>query len=97
MAQSEIVLYCIKLVLGGIAAFFAIMLWSKTRDSSWMSLVASVVTAYAGVVYEMMIKLGIVVESSFLVFGIPVVTLIFTIVPPVFLILAFVLMVIRNF
>lgn len=96
MAQSEILVYCIKLVLGGVAAFFAIMLWSKTRDASWMSLVASVVTSYAAILFEMMVKLGIVAETGIILFGIPLITLLFTIIPPLFLILAFVLMILRN-
>ena len=96
MAQSTLVLYIIKLSLGGIAAFLAILLWSKTRDAAWMSLVAGVVTSYAGIVYNMLVDLGIVLSGGPLVFGIPLATLLFTCIPTLFYILAFVLMLIRN-
>ena len=96
MAQSTLVLYIIKLSLGGIAAFLAILLWSKTRDAAWMSLVAGVVTSYAGIVYNMLVDLGIVLSGGPLVFGIPLATLLFTCVPTLFYILAFILMLIRN-
>ncbi|MFA6936903.1 MAG: hypothetical protein WCQ67_01585 [Treponema sp.] len=96
MAQSTLVLYIIKLSLGGIAAFLAILLWSKTRDAAWMSLVAGVVTSYAGIVYNMLVDLGIVLNGGPLVFGIPLATLLFTCVPTLFYILAFILMLIRN-
>ena len=47
MTQGDMVLSIVKLVLGGISAFCAIMLWSKTRDAAWMSLAAGVVTETA--------------------------------------------------
>lgn len=96
MIQSTLILYIIKLALGGIAAFLAILLWSKTRDAAWMSLVAGVVTSYAGIVYNMLVDLGIVLNGGPLVFGIPLATLLFTCVPTLFYILAFILMLIRN-
>ncbi len=96
MIQSEIILYIIKLVLGGIAAFLAIMLWSKTRDAAWISLVAGAVTSYAGIVFEMLVKLGIIVPGGIAVAGIPLATLLFTIIPSLFFILAFILMLIRS-
>lgn len=96
MAQSTILLYCIKLILGGIAAFLAIMLWSKTRDAAWMSLVASVITSYAGIVFEMLCSLGIIEVKGLFFFDIPVVTLLFNVIPSLFLILAFILMLGRN-
>lgn len=96
MIQSEIVLYIIKLVLGGIAAFLAIMLWSKTRDAAWISLVAGAVTSYAGIVFEMLVKLGIIVPGGLAVAGIPLATMMFTVIPELFFILAFILMIVRN-
>lgn len=96
MQQSDLILFIIKLVLGAIAAFLAIMLWSKTRDAAWMSLVAGAVTSYAGIVYEMMIKLGIIVPGGISVAGIPLATLLFTVIPSLFFITAFILMIIRS-
>jgi len=96
MQQTEITLGIIKLVAGGITAFLAIMLWSKTRDISWMSLVAGFITTYAGMVYELMIDLHIITAAGPVVWGLPLSTLLFTIVPFVFFILAFILMLIRR-
>jgi hypothetical protein len=94
--QSELLLFIVKLVLGGITAFLAIMLWSKTRDAAWMSLVAGAVTSYAGIVYEMMVRLGIIIPGGITVTGIPLATLLFTVIPSCFFILAFILMLIRS-
>jgi hypothetical protein len=96
MSQSDLILFIIKLVLGGITAFLAIMLWSKTRDASWMSLVAGAVTSYAGIVYDMMVRLGIIIPGGLSVAGIPLTTLLFNIIPSCFFILAFILMLMRT-
>lgn len=92
MEFSQIVVWCIKLVLGGIAAFLAILLWSKSRAASWMCLVASVLISYAGIIFEMMISLGIITANVF-VFEVPLVTLLFAVVPSLFLIAALILII----
>ncbi len=96
MIAPSLSLYILRLVLGGIAAFFAILLWSKTRDAAWMSLVAGVVTNYAGLVYSLLVDFGIVLEGSIKILGIPLISLCFTVIPYIFFILAFILFLIRN-
>lgn len=95
--NSSLILFIVKLVLGGLAAFLAIMLWSRTRDAAWMSLVAGAVVSYAGVVFDMLISLGIVTaENTLFIFGLSLPALLFAVIPSVFYILAFILMLIRN-
>lgn len=96
MQQADITLAIIKLAAGGITAFLAIMLWSKTRDVAWMSLVAGFITTYARMVYETMIDLHIITAAGPVVWGLPLSTLLFNIVPFVFFILAFILMLARR-
>ena len=96
MIQSTLLMFIIKLALNGVAAFLAILLWSKTRDAAWMSLVAGAVTRYAGIVYELLVALGVVLEGTVLIAGIPLLTLLFTVIPTLFYILAFILMLARS-
>ncbi|HOE07933.1 MAG TPA: hypothetical protein PLV89_03575 [Treponemataceae bacterium] len=96
MSTGTLILSVIKLVAGGLAAFFAILLWSKTRDTAWMSLVAGTVTSYAGVVYEMLSGFGLFPSGMIELFGIPIASLFFTIVPPLFYIAAFIIMLSRT-
>ena len=96
MEQSEIILYSIKLILSGIAAFLAIALWSKTRDAAWMSLVAGAITGYAGMVFELLVKMGIIIAGGIQIADIPLSTLLFAIIPTLFFILAFILMLRRT-
>lgn len=96
MNEGDLILFIIKLVLGGAAAFLAIFLWSKTRDVAWMTLVAGVVFSYAGVVFDMMLQMGFVSSGGIPIFGVPIVKLFFAVIPSVFVIVAFVLMILRN-
>ncbi len=96
MSTADLILSVIKLVIGGFAAFFAILLWSKTRDTAWMALVAGTVTSYAGVVYEMLSGFGLFSTGLIQVYGIPIATLFFTIIPPIFYIAAFIIMLSRT-
>ncbi|MBQ6780669.1 MAG: hypothetical protein IJP62_05490 [Treponema sp.] len=96
MEENEIILYIIKLILSGIAAFLAIALWSKTRDAAWMSLVAGAVTGYAGIVFELLVKMGVIIAGGIRLAGIPLSSLFFTVIPALFFILAFILMLNRT-
>ena len=75
MAHADFVLYIIKLVLGAISAFCAILLWSKTHDGAVMCLVAGVVILFAGVVYQMLLDMGFVPLIPHEFFGVPIVEL----------------------
>ena len=90
--QSEMILQCIKLVLGGIAAFLAIMLWSKTRESAWMALIAGTVTSYAGILYG----IAAFQNASLEIAGINLITLFFAVVPQLCYVIAFILALIRK-
>lgn len=94
--DSEILFFIIKLVLGGIVAFFAIMLMSKSRDAAWMTIVGGFLFSYASIVYELMVKLGVLVGNGINVFGIPLAQLIFAIVPSLFYVAAFIIMLTRK-
>lgn len=78
----------VELVLGGLCAFFAILLSAKTRDLSFISLVIAILSLYAGIVYKTLVKMGVIVNQGFLVFGIPFLTLFFTVVPYIFFLVA---------
>lgn len=93
MDQGQIILWCVKLVLGGIAAFFAILLWSKSRNGGWMCLVSSVIINYVGILFEMMSELGLFTLKNITFFGIPVVELSFIAVSGILLIIALILFV----
>ncbi|MGP1458492.1 MAG: hypothetical protein ACTTKL_04205 [Treponema sp.] len=96
MSKAEMILYVLKLVFGGTAAFLAVTLWSKTKDAAWMSVVAGAVTMYAGLVYGMLIDLYVILPCCIAFLGIPLTTLVFTVIPYLFFIIAFILMLKRT-
>lgn len=89
--NPQILLFIIKLVLGGIAAFLAIFVMSKTRDASWMFLVAGFLFAYAAIVVDLMIELGIFAADSILIAGMPLISLLSAVIPSVMFITAFII------
>lgn len=96
MDQSTLILYIVKLVFQGIVAFLAILLWSRTRDAAWMSLVAGAIDSYAGTVYSMLADLGIWFTGDIYIHGVSLIQLQFAVVPPLFYIIAFILMIRRT-
>ncbi|WP_407398970.1 hypothetical protein [Treponema sp.] len=96
MPQSELILYVIKLVLGGMAAFTAILLWSKTGEASWMCIIAAIVIGYGGTVYSLLVEMGILSVDRLKLGVIPLTSLIFAILPPLFYILGFGIMISRT-
>ncbi|MBQ8013171.1 MAG: hypothetical protein IJ257_02070 [Treponema sp.] len=98
MTETEIIFFTIKLLLGGIIAFLAIMLWSKTRDFSWMFLVLAAVTGYSAIVFDLLLKLGFVTAKEISLLGnqISLVQLILAVVPSIFVIIAFIIMLSKS-
>ena len=98
MTETEIIFFIIKLFLGGVIAFLAIMLWSRTRDFSWMFLVLAAVTGNSSIVFDLLLKLGFVTSRKILILGneIPLVQLVLAVIPSLFVIIAFILMLIKT-
>lgn len=94
--NSNIILFIIKLALGGIVAFFAIFLMSKTRDPAWMTMVAGFLLSYISLVYDLLCELGIFSVSKITVFGLPLIPLLGIVLPAVCFIVAFIIMLIRR-
>jgi hypothetical protein len=96
MTQPEILIYIIKLILGGIAAFLAILVWSKTRDGAWFFLVSGTILSYCSIVYDMLKSFGILTKSFYLVYGIPIIDLCFIVIPTLFFIIGFIIMIAKS-
>lgn len=96
MSQSEMILYAVKLILGGITALAAVMLYSKTKDGAWISLIAGFVSLYVGFVYELLQDLGISISHEIYIMEIPLTALVLTVLPGLFFILAFAIMLTRK-
>ena len=94
--DPHILLFIIKLVSGGIVAFLAILLMSRKRSAAWTFLVSGFLLSYAALVYELLIELGVLTATKYGLWGIPVSTLICTILPALCYITAFIIILAKK-
>lgn len=94
--EPKILLFIIKLVTGGFVAFLAILLMSKKRTVAWSFMVSGFLLNYAALVYELLIELGVLTATKYGLWGLPVSTLVCTILPAVCYITAFIIMLAKR-
>jgi hypothetical protein len=96
MDAGEIIYISSQLVTGALASFFAIMLWSKTRDVAWMLIVIGAIAAYVNTVYSILDFFGIV-DNAFLSIGsVPFAAIVLPVLPALFFSIAFIVMITRK-
>jgi len=59
----------IRLAVGAVATFFAILLWSKTRDTAWVLVVIGTLISYTEIIFSTLVDLKIVRPDAFFLFG----------------------------
>ena len=96
MDLGQIVFIYSRLILGALAAFLAIMLWSKTRDIAWMLIVMGTITAYIEIVYSVLELLGIAARYDLFIGSVPLAVILLTALRMLFFIAAFLIMVVRR-
>ncbi|MDR2767992.1 MAG: hypothetical protein LBB82_06660 [Treponema sp.] len=96
MDAGEVLFIVSRLSTGALAAFFAIMLWSRTRDVAWMLMVIGTIAAYVETVYSILELFGIT-GAQLSIGSIPVAAILLPNLRTGFFIAAFVVMVVRKF
>jgi len=97
MDTGQAVLISSQLILGAIAVFLAILLWSKTRDIPWMFMVVGMVTAYIEIINSILVLYGFVLFERQLIGNVPLLEIILPSLKLIFFIAAFFTMVYRQF
>lgn len=97
MDSGEILYILGRLLLGALASFFAIMLWSKIRDAAWMLLVLGTIAAYVETVYSILNLFGVTEINLLRIGSMPVASIILPCLPTIFFIAAFMVMVFRKY
>jgi hypothetical protein len=96
MSAGDTVLLVSRLAIAAVAAFLAILLWSRTRDLAWMLIVIGVIASYADLLFDLLSRLGIVDESRYSLLGLPVGRILLSNLPYLFLCAALVVMIARK-
>jgi hypothetical protein len=80
----------VRLALGALASFLAIIVWSKTRDLAWICVIAGILASYAGTLYRALRLFGLFSGPEILVYGASLGSLVSDNLSVVFFILAFI-------
>ncbi len=96
MSAGEIAYLVSRLATAAIAAFLAIVLWSRTRDLAWMLIVIGAISSYAEIIFNLLVRLGIVDEGRFGLAGIPLGRILLSNLPFIFLGAALLVMIFRK-
>ncbi|MCQ2587420.1 MAG: hypothetical protein MJ174_04830 [Treponema sp.] len=94
--NSELILFIIQMVVQGIVSFLAILVMSKTRAPSWMFIVAGFLFFYVALIFELMIKLGVLTNITATLFGLPLLNLLSITIPGLFFIIGLILKLFRK-
>jgi presenilin-like A22 family membrane protease len=86
-----------RLILGAIASFLAILLWSRTRDAAWIFVIISAIITYVEIVYSILNLLGIISENLLPESAVLIISILLSCMPTVFIIAAFSVMALRKY
>ncbi len=96
MEFADFVLIISKVAVGGIATFFAVLLWSKTRDIAWIFVIIGTIVQYINIIYTTLEMFGITGNIVVTIYGVPALKLLLSILPMVFFIFAFITVIVRK-
>jgi hypothetical protein len=96
MDSSQLIILVSRLAIGAVACFLAILLWARTRDIAWMFIVFGTIASYADIVYGILHVFGIRINSVAFKWG-GIFDILLPILPGVFYILAFSVMISRKY
>jgi hypothetical protein len=96
MSSGDTILLVTRLSVAAVAAFLAILLWSRTRDLAWMLIVIGVIASYAEILFDLLSRLGIVDESRYSLLGLPAGRILLVNLPYLFLCAALIVMIRRK-
>jgi hypothetical protein len=97
MDTGQLIFIASRLFFSAVAALFAVILWSRTRDAAWMLIVLGTIGGYIETVYTIMGMFGISTDDFFSVGSMSIVTIILSNLPEAFFISAFCVFIARKY
>jgi hypothetical protein len=88
----------VRVCVGALGTFCAILVWARTRDPAWVLIVLGVLLSYVGTIFETLVSLGLFVWGG-TVFGLPagqIAGLLLDNAPILLFAVAFVLVLVRH-
>jgi len=94
--QINEISYLIRLFLGALGTFFAILVWSKTRNPSWIFIILGILFHYINIVFETLENFGIITNQIYNIGNIPILKILLTNMPMVFFIIGLIIFIVRK-
>ncbi len=85
-----------RLGVGAMGSFFAILLWSQTRDVAWVLIIIGTLVAFAQVVFATLAGFGILNGELLEISGIPLAQLVLENLPMLLYACAFIVVIVRR-
>ena len=96
MSIEQVILFAVKLVFAGASGAAAMIFWSKTKDIAWTFIISGFIFRYIGFVYELFETLNIISFEKFIIAQVPLVSLVFSIIPDCLFLSGFALLINRK-
>ena len=96
MDSGQTLFIICQLAFGAAATFFAIMLWSKTRDAAWMLIIIGAILAYIEIIYSILGIFGLSDGIFFHIGTVPVISFVLPLLRMFFFIAAFTVMIFKQ-
>lgn len=86
----------VQLSFGFLAAFTAILSWSKTRESAWLFIISGTLMHYISLLYQTLTTLGVLNPQLWPVGGIPLLALVLQVMPFLMYTIGFILFLLKK-
>jgi hypothetical protein len=96
VVDSIVVALAARLIAVALATFLAIVVWARTRDAAWMLIVIGIVAGYADILYSLLLEFGLASEATLSVAGLPILSILFPVLPWFFFSIGFLVMIVRR-
>lgn len=95
MALKDIIMLTSQVSVGAIVTFFAILLWSHTREIEWMLVIMGALLKYVEILVHTLILLGVIQGDIYLIPKYVDVELVLKILPQIFYGAAFIVKLVK--
>ncbi|MGL4985903.1 MAG: hypothetical protein ACRC5H_02045 [Treponemataceae bacterium] len=85
---AELFFITIELIFNSFIVFFALLVRPRTREFSWLCIIAGMVLLFARIVFQTLVQIGLIVDI--MIRGIPVISFGFSLIISTLFITAFV-------
>ena len=99
MSDYSFLYFLVRVLLGAVAGFCAILFWSRNRDAAWIFMILGTLILYFHIIFEMLVKIKLLVPEFFIISGVSffeVIALFLAAVPFVFYTIGFIIMIARK-